>query len=75
MIYIGLVHDKILPLAFMIDKAHGWRDIPKMWGHTWLLPRPRPLFFENAPHPRALPYTYDLCKDQSIGPYKFVSFM
>jgi hypothetical protein len=33
-----------------------------------------PLFWE-CPHPRALPYTYDLCKDQSIGPYKFVSVM
>ncbi len=35
--------------CFVIGKANGWGDIPKMQGRIWLSPCPRPLIFENPP--------------------------
>ncbi len=36
-------------LCFIIAKAHGWGDIPKMQGSTWLLPHCRPLSLRMPP--------------------------
>jgi hypothetical protein len=51
-------------------------DIPKMQGWTWLLPRPRPPYFENAPTLGLYPTLKEQCFQRrlfQLGKY-FLNF-